>query len=178
METSFDISWLLNSVALQAQLNATNSTHTDSRGWQVVACTFLGSILAQLVKVIGKLITQRKLDFRMLAQTGGMPSSHSSCTMAMATSVGLIDGFNSTTFAIALCLASIVMYDAAGVRRTVGLQAKVMNKMIEELFSEHPHISSNRIKEFLGHTPKEVIVGAVFGIVIAYTFNYWATPRV
>lgn len=70
------------------------------------------------------------------------------------------------------------MYDAAGVRRTVGLQAKVMNKMIEELFSEHPHISSNRIKEFLGHTPKEVIVGAVFGIVIAYTFNYWATPRV
>ena len=69
------------------------------------------------------------------------------------------------------------MYDAAGVRRTVGLQAQVLNKMIEELFSEHPHISSERIKEFLGHTPKEVLVGAIFGVLIAYSFNYWATSR-
>lgn len=149
----------------------------DERGWQVIVVTFASSFLAQFVKVLAKLITTRTLDLRMLAKTGGMPSSHSCCTMGMATSVGLIEGYNSVSFAIALCLATIVMYDAAGVRRTVGLQARVLNKMIEEIFSEHPHISGERIKEFLGHTPKEVLVGALFGIVIAYTFNYWVISR-
>ena len=93
--------------------------------------------------------------------------------MGMAVSVGLIDGFNSTSFAIALSLALIVMYDAAGVRRTVGLQAKVLNQMMSELFSEHPRLSGERIKEFLGHTPFEVLVGAAMGSVIAWAFNLW-----
>ncbi|MBX9573141.1 MAG: divergent PAP2 family protein [Candidatus Obscuribacterales bacterium] len=162
--------------ALQAQTNNPGGT-ADERGWQVVVVTFLSSFLAQFVKVLAKLFTTGKLDLRILAKTGGMPSSHSCCTMGMATSVGIIEGYNSVSFAIALCLASIVMYDAAGVRRTVGLQARVLNKMIEEIFSEHPHISGERIKEFLGHTPKEVLVGALFGIAIAYTFNYWAVQR-
>ena len=173
---AFDIS-LWSALSLQAQASMPAHEQHDGRGWQVVVVTFLASFLAQFVKVIGKLLRQGKLDLRMLAQTGGMPSSHSCCTMAMAISVALIDGYNSTTFAIALSLATIVMYDAAGVRRTVGLQAQVLNKMIGELFSEHPHISSERIKEFLGHTPKEVIVGAIFGVVIAYSFNYWAISR-
>lgn len=160
----------------QAQSASGAAAPVDERGWQVIAVTFLSSVLAQVVKVITKLLTTGKLDFRLIAKTGGMPSSHSACTVGMATSVGLIQGYNSVSFAIALALASIVMYDAAGVRRTVGLQAKVLNTMIEELFSEHPHISGERIKEFLGHTPKEVIAGAVFGIVIAYAFNYWAYP--
>jgi acid phosphatase family membrane protein YuiD len=94
--------------------------------------------------------------------------------MGMAVSVGLIESFNSVSFAIALCLAMIVMYDAAGVRRTVGLQARVLNEIVTELFSEHPHLSSERIKEFLGHTPVEVLVGAVLGSLIAYIFNCWA----
>ncbi len=119
----------------------------------------------------------RKLDMRMLAKTGGMPSSHSCCTMGMAVSVGLIEGFNSVSFAIALCLAMIVMYDAAGVRRHVGLQAKVLNEMLTEIFSDHPRLSTERIKEFLGHTPKEVFVGAILGSVIAYLFNVWAVSH-
>jgi len=143
----------------------------DSRGWQVILVTVLCSFIAQSVKIVGKLFTTGKLDLRMMAQTGGMPSSHSCCTMGMAVSVGLIEGFNSVSFAIALCLAMIVMYDAAGVRRTVGLQAKVLNEMMEELFSEHPHLSSERIKEFLGHTPFEVLVGAALGSILAYAFN-------
>ena len=171
-----DLLPILAATAFQAQTNSPAAA-TDERGWQVVVVTFLSSFLAQFVKVLGTLFTTGKLDLRILAKTGGMPSSHSCCTMSMATSVGIIEGFNSVSFAIALCLASIVMYDAAGVRRTVGLQARVLNKMIEEIFSEHPHISGERIKEFLGHTPKEVLVGALFGIAIAYTFNYWATQR-
>jgi acid phosphatase family membrane protein YuiD len=147
------------------------------RGWQVILVTVLCSGFAQAVKLITKLIRTGKLDLRVLAKTGGMPSSHSSCTMGMAVSVGLIEGFNSVSFAIALCLAMIVMYDAAGVRRTVGLQARVLNQMMEELFSDHPHLSSARIKEFLGHTPVEVLVGAVLGSAIAWAFNTWAVTH-
>lgn len=146
----------------------------STRGWQVIIVTLLCSLLAQSVKIVNKLIRTGKLDLRMMAKTGGMPSSHSCCTMGMAVSVGLIEGFNSVSFAIALSLALIVMYDAAGVRRTVGLQAKVLNQMMEELFSEHPRFNSERIKEFLGHTPFEVLVGAAFGTVIAILFNTWA----
>lgn len=171
MNPGFDFSSLIGIAAAQSYL-------ADGRGWQVIVVTFLSSLLAQLFKVFGKLVRTGKLDLRLIASTGGMPSSHSCCTMGMATSVGFIEGFNSVSYAIALCLASIVMYDAAGVRRTVGLQARVLNKMIEEIFSEHPHISSERIKEFLGHTPKEVLVGAAFGIVIAYAFNCWAYPGI
>ena len=156
------------------------AAHTDPalcRGWQVVACTVLCSALAQLTKLVTKLFRTGKLDLRVLAKTGGMPSSHSSCTMGMAVSVGLIEGFNSVSFAIALCLAMIVMYDAAGVRRTVGLQARVLNQMMEELFSDHPQLSAARIKEFLGHTPVEVLVGAVLGSAIAVGFNTWAVTH-
>jgi acid phosphatase family membrane protein YuiD len=95
----------------------------------------------------------------------------------MAFSVGLIEGWNSISFAIALSLALIVMYDAAGVRRSVGLQAKVMNQVMEELFSDHPRLSSERIKELLGHTPLEVFAGAALGCLIAYTINNWALGR-
>jgi acid phosphatase family membrane protein YuiD len=147
---------------------------SNTRGWQVIVVTVLCSCLAQAIKIFTKLAKTGQLDLRIVAKTGGMPSSHSCCTMGMAVSVGLIESFNSVSFAIALCLAMIVMYDAAGVRRTVGLQARVLNEIVTELFSEHPHLSSERIKEFLGHTPVEVLVGAVLGSLIAYIFNCWA----
>jgi acid phosphatase family membrane protein YuiD len=66
------------------------------------------------------------------------------------------------------------MYDAAGIRRSVGVQGRIMNEMVTELFSDHPKLSSERIKEFLGHTPVEVLAGAALGTAIAYIFNYWA----
>ena len=157
-----------------AQVPAATHDPGANRGWQVITVTLLCSLLAQSFKIASKLIRTGHLDLRMLARTGGMPSSHSCCTMGMAVSVGLIEGFNSVEFAIALSLALIVMYDAAGVRRTVGLQAKVLNQMMIELFSEHPRLSGERIKEFLGHTPFEVLVGAAMGSVIAWAFNLWA----
>jgi acid phosphatase family membrane protein YuiD len=170
-------------VAQNAAQNAAQSAYVDppycavaphGRGWQVILVTVFSSGFAQAIKLVTKLIKTGQLDMRILAKTGGMPSSHSCCTMGMAVSVGLIDGFNSITFAIALCLAFIVMYDAAGVRRTVGLQAKVLNQMMTELFSEHPRLSGERIKEFLGHTPVEVFVGAILGSLIAVVFNILA----
>lgn len=152
-------------------VDTVNANPGATRGWQVIVVTLMSSFLAQALKILTKWIRTGHLDLRMMAKTGGMPSSHSCCTMAMAVSVGLIEGFNSVSFAIALSLALIVMYDAAGVRRTVGLQAKVLNEMMTELFSEHPHLSSARIKEFLGHTPVEVLVGAALGTLIAWVFN-------
>src|ERR1700721_129094 len=132
-------------------ISVTEDSH--ERGWQVILVTILCSLIAQTIKILAKLIQTGRLDLRILSKTGGMPSSHSCCTVGMAVSVGLIDGFNSVTFAIAFCLAIIVMYDAAGVRRTVGHQARILNEMGLELFSDHPKLSSERIKEFLGHTP-------------------------
>ncbi|MBI5172593.1 MAG: divergent PAP2 family protein [Candidatus Melainabacteria bacterium] len=158
-------------------LGGAAAANLDGRGWQVILVTLMCSSIAQGLKVLIKLLTTGKLDMRMVATTGGMPSSHSSCTMGMAVSVGLIEGFNSVSFAIALCLAFIVMYDAAGVRRTVGLQAKVLNKMMIELFSDHPKLSHERIKEFLGHTPVEVFVGAALGSLIALGFNNLAVNQ-
>jgi len=174
MDHSLQSLLVMASNLIEAPVRTAAAASGANRGWQVITVTLLCSLLAQSVKIVSKLFRTGKLDLRMMARTGGMPSSHSSCTMGMAVSVGLIDGFNSVSFAIALCLAFIVMYDAAGVRRTVGLQAKVLNQMMEELFSEHPHFNSARIKEFLGHTPFEVLVGAALGTVIAYAFNAWA----
>jgi acid phosphatase family membrane protein YuiD len=168
----------LASPASTAALNTASHANPGlTRGWQVILVTVMCSCVAQLLKLITKLIRTGKLDLRVLAKTGGMPSSHSSCTMGMAVTVGLIEGFNSVSFAIALGLAMIVMYDAAGVRRHVGLQARVLNQMMEELFSDHPHLSSERIKEFLGHTPVEVLVGAILGSAIAWAFNTWTVTQ-
>ena len=149
---------------------------SGERGWQVITVTILCSCIAQSLKILTKLIRTGQLDLRLLSKTGGMPSSHSCCTAGMAVSVGIIDGFNSISFAIAFCLAIIVMYDAAGIRRSVGIQARILNEMVSELFSDHPQLSSQRIKEFLGHTPIEVFVGAALGTAIAYIFNCWAVP--
>lgn len=156
-------------------LSATALNH--HRGWQVIVVTILCSCLAQTIKIVAKLIRTGELDLRLLSKTGGMPSSHSCCTAGMAASVGLIEGFDSVSFGIAFCLAMIVMYDAAGIRRSVGIQARILNKMISELLSDHPKLSSGRIKEFLGHTPIEVLVGAALGTVIAYIFNCWAIGK-
>src|SRR5271170_4065030 len=141
MDHSLQSLLVMASNLIEAPVRTAAAASGANRGWQVITVTLLCSLLAQSVKIVSKLFRTGKLDLRMMARTGGMPSSHSSCTMGMAVSVGLIDGFNSVSFAIALCLAFIVMYDAAGVRRTVGLQAKVLNQIMEEIFSEHPHLS-------------------------------------
>ena len=133
----------------------------------VVLSCILSWFIAQLLKVIITLFKDRKIDFRRFVGSGGFPSSHASFVTALATAVGIIDGFNSTSFAICVVLALVVMYDAAGVRRAAGQQARILNKIVEEWDKTDLAKTDKRLKELLGHTPKEVFAGAILGIAIA-----------
>lgn len=123
-------------------------------------------LAAQILKIIITYYSSRKIDLTRFVGSGGMPSSHTSFVMAMSTSVGKLYGWDSALFALALCFSFVVMYDAAGVRRAAGNQAKILNIIIEDLAHNKP-IANERLKELLGHTPKEVFAGALLGIIIA-----------
>jgi len=121
--------------------------------------------VAQVSKTIYELIRQRKLLINRLVSSGGMPSSHSALVMGLATAAGRVDGVASSAFAISIVLAGIVMYDAAGVRRAVSIQARILNQMIDEAFQGHP-FAEKRLRELIGHTPIQVLVGGLLGIGI------------
>ena len=129
----------------------------------VLAISLLAGFTAQGLKLVLTFLQTGKLNFRVLVQAGGMPSSHSALVTALATGVGIKIGFDSVEFAIASIMAFIVMYDAAGVRQAAGKQARILNKMIEDLFTEKPQYAEKRLKELLGHTPVQVIAGAALG---------------
>lgn len=126
---------------------------------------------AQLIKVITVIIKDKKLDFSRFIGSGGMPSSHTAFVTSLASGVGIQCGFSSAEFAISAVLALVVMYDAAGVRRAAGQQAKILNKLVEEW--GNAEATDKRLKELLGHTPKEVFAGAVLGIFIALIRHLW-----
>jgi hypothetical protein len=119
--------------------------------------------IAQVLKVALRSIKQRRLNLRVLAETGGMPSSHSAIVVGLTTAVGRLDGLTTSTFAIAVIVSFVVMYDAQGVRRAAGRQAEVLNRLIED-FVGHHRLREERLRELLGHTPTEVLVGAVLGV--------------
>ena len=129
----------------------------------VVSC-----LIAQASKLLIELAKNRKLNVRVLVTTGGMPSSHSALVTALATGVGQTTGWGSPEFAIATIFAIIVMYDAAGVRQAAGKQARILNQMIDELFGENHEFNEDRLKELLGHTPFQVIVGSALGVTISW----------
>jgi len=133
----------------------------------VLIVSLLSCVLAQLSKVVVELIYHGKLNFRVIFESGGMPSSHSALVTALATDIGLRKGWDSGEFAIATVFAIIVMYDAAGVRQAAGKQAKILNQMIDELFTGDHHLTEIHLKELLGHTPFQVLIGSIMGIVIA-----------
>lgn len=142
--------------------------HIYNTGYEVILTAFSGIIIAQFIKCFLHLIVKRSLDLRLFTTTGGMPSSHSAGVMGLSTAVGLIRGFDSIEFAIALGYAFIVMYDAAGVRRAAGKQAACLNKIIADLYKQDLAEAGGKLKELLGHTPMQVFVGAIFGIIYAY----------
>ena len=139
---------------------------------RVAQATFFAWAIAQILKVLIELIWKRKLNLRLLTSAGGMPSSHSATVCALATAIAMQDGTSSSLFAMSLVLATVVMYDAAGVRRAAGIQARLLNQIIDELFQGHP-ISETRLRELLGHTPIQVVVGAALGIFLAWA---WLKP--
>ena len=137
---------------------------------QALIAGILGAIIAQLIKFVTLLIRERRIDVRTLVTTGGMPSSHTALVVGLATSVGLLEGFNSVIFDVSLVLAMVVMYDAAGVRRAAGKQARIINQIIFDL--QHSlSFKESRLKELLGHTPLEVVGGAILGILVAVGLN-------
>jgi uncharacterized protein len=119
--------------------------------------------IAQAAKVILTSWRQRRLNLRVLAETGGMPSSHAAIVMGMTTAVGKYAGVSSAAFAIALIFSFVVMYDAAGLRRAAGRQAAILNRLVEDLVHMRG-MQEQKLRELLGHTPVEVVVGAVLGI--------------
>ena len=143
-------------------------TQIRGTGVEVIVASIGATLSAQLFKIVWYTLSHGKLNFRIFFHTGGMPSSHSACMTAMATSVGLIDGFSSTSFAVGFALALVVMYDAAGVRRAAGRMAGILNKMTEDFYQHHPDMIPERLRELLGHTPTEVLVGAFWGCALAY----------
>lgn len=134
---------------------------------KILVCAVLGWFVAQALKVIFVLVKEKKFDIARFVGSGGMPSSHSSFVLALTTAVGYETGLNSALFAVCIVFSFVVMYDAAGVRRAAGKQAKILNTIIENFGHEAPDITGERLKELLGHTPVEVFVGALLGILIS-----------
>ena len=125
--------------------------------------------IAQLVKVFVTLAGEKRLDLWFLLRSGGMPSSHTALVCALATAVAITNGLNSITFAITAILAMVVMYDAAGVRQAVSQQSTILNRIVKELWDKRPRAEVERdLREFIGHTPFQVIAGAALGIFVAW----------
>ena len=131
-------------------------------------------LIAQVLKVMIEFIKFKKWNWAVVFQAGGMPSSHSAMVSATALSIGLIMGFNTSVFAVAAIFAMIVIYDATGVRRESGKQAVLINSIIEE-FSKGKIPPQDKLKEVLGHTPGEAILGTLLGLSIGFVVVFfWA----
>lgn len=118
----------------------------------------------QSFKVIYDLITTKKLNFKRIIGAGGMPSSHSAVVVSLTTLVGKYEGVNTAIFAVAIVFSAVVMYDACGVRRAAGKQAALLNKIIETPGLTMPQVRE-KLVEALGHTPLQVFVGALIGLI-------------
>jgi acid phosphatase family membrane protein YuiD len=136
----------------------------------VLIVSLLALGLAQLSKLLIFVLREGKLRVRYIATLGGMPSSHSAFVTAMATRVGMEYGVQSGLFAVAAIFAAIVLYDAAGLRRAVSHQAMILNRILEEVI-EYQRFNEKRLLELLGHTPFEVFVGLLLGVVVALSWE-------
>ena len=122
--------------------------------------------IAQTIKVVIGVVLERRFNFKWFIGTGGMPSSHTAGVTALATTCGLEFGFASVYFAITAVFALVTMFDAQGVRRATGQQAEILNKIMEDMYWKG-RIEAERLRELVGHTPFQVLVGLVMGIVLA-----------
>lgn len=123
--------------------------------------------VAQVLKILISSIRDRRLNFSQLITTGGMPSSHAALVCALATAAAIVHGVDSAVFAIAALFALVVMSDATGVRKTVGTQSTMLNRILDELFKGKPEFEQ-RVRELIGHTIFEVSAGAILGMLLAW----------
>jgi acid phosphatase family membrane protein YuiD len=141
---------------------------------KILLAALAGWFAAQSIKVIYDYRITQQWSFSILLEPGGMPSSHSAFVAALTHATGLFIGFGSTEFAISFVLASIVIYDATGIRREAGKQAHIINTIIEEFKSGHP-LKGTKLREMLGHTPMEALAGTLLGILVAQVI--WLLTR-
>src|SRR5574337_697699 len=137
---------------------------------QILLTAIVSWALAQLIKIGIELIRTHRINWQLIFATGGMPSSHSSLVVALATATGLRQGFESPLFAIATVLAFVVLYDAQGIRRQAGNQARIINRMLQNVENAGIKVDKN-LKELLGHTPIQVMGGTILGIIVALVMN-------
>jgi len=136
----------------------------------VLIVSLVSWIIAQTLKLVVVLLQERKFDLWRLVSAGGMPSSHSALVSSLATEIGIKDGVQSSIFALGVVFAAVVMYDAAGIRQAVSIQARILNKILDDYFARQQW-NEERLRELLGHTRIEVFVGAMLGILIAFLWQ-------
>lgn len=152
-------------------MNALRELFAPVIGWNPpLALALLAMMTAQGFKFLRTLVRRNRPDFTRLIGTGGMPSAHSASVTALAVGVGLSEGWGSSVFGLAAFFALITMYDATGIRRAAGRQARILNQLAEGL-REHHKLDLERLAELLGHTPLEVVVGALYGAVLAFALH-------
>jgi len=138
--------------------------------YRAIVLPVICGLVTQLLKVMGYYLKERKINLRRVTEPGGMPSSHSAAIVALCTVVGFEAGIDSMVFAVTFLLSLVIMYEAAGVRRSAGEQAEVLNRMLEEFYHGR-RVSEARLRELLGHTPFEVLVGAAMGFLAGFLFG-------
>ena len=135
-------------------------------GNRVIQAAALAWAVAQALKVMLTLAISRRFDKSRVLGSGGMPSSHSAMACAMLMTIGFREGFSSSIFALAFCFSGVVMYDAAGVRRSTGKNAAVINQLMDMLSGNGYTFDEKRLKELVGHKPIQVLAGAMLGILV------------
>jgi acid phosphatase family membrane protein YuiD len=134
---------------------------------KILITTLCSWIIAQALKVLVGYIMEKKVDFRWFVGTGGMPSSHTAGASCLAAAIGFQYGFDNVLFALAASFALVVMFDAQGVRRASGKQARILNKIMDDIYWQGK-MQEGRLRELIGHTPLEVVGGFIVGVVIAF----------
>ncbi|GGH19774.1 divergent PAP2 family protein [Paenibacillus segetis] len=137
-----------------------------------LASALLSMIVAQVIKLPLQLISKKSWNPAICFSTGGMPSSHSATVASLATAVGIMEGFNSSVFAVAAVVCAITMYDAAGIRRNAGLHASLLNRLVKQTPALLKDAPPTDLKELLGHRPVEVLAGALLGIGISLLIHF------
>lgn len=132
----------------------------------VLIASVIAWFVAQFIKVLLTFVKTSNIDFNRFIGSGGMPSAHSAFTVCLAVSIGKMYTFQSSIFALAASFSLVVMYDAAGVRRAVGRQANLLNKLLKE-YADTKKVKEEQLLELVGHTPFEVLAGAILGVIIA-----------
>jgi uncharacterized protein len=146
-----------------AESNMSAPIPIRNTGYEALVALVVANIIAQLIKFTRDWRKHGHANLDLLVATGGMPSSHSSMVTALGISIGMVAGWDSPVFAVAACFAFLTMFDAAGLRHSASLQAQALNVIVHELLAPDHRLNHHKLKEFLGHTPREVLAGAVLG---------------